>query len=219
MTFVLTRRCVEDDDSAVAVAVGHVDFIRACVDVDVSRPAEVIRIVTAAGLVPLADLQQPLAVRVVLQDHVIVGAVAADPDIVFVVDEDPVLLLGPAVGGYVPFSVLLVVGGSAPRAQHVAFPAELDYRWCGNAAIRVLRVLYGTCLVRGQGTRPLNDPDVVIAVDRDTGNLSEDPVVGQRSRPGRVDSIRRHVGPLGVGDARPGGISRCIRRIRRTARE
>ena len=39
----------------------------------------------------------------------------------------------------------------------------------------------------GQGARALVEPDVVLRIDEDAAGLAEDPVVGQRHAPHRVD--------------------------------
>ena len=53
---------IEDDDAAVAVAVGDVDLVGRRIDLDIRRAAEPVGVVAAAGLALLADLQQELAV-------------------------------------------------------------------------------------------------------------------------------------------------------------
>ena len=102
---------IEDDHPAVAVAVGHIQFVGLRVDQRLRRQPQIVRIVAALALIRLADLHQELAGLRELQEHAVVhrtgrrhlafigceggrllaAAVAADPDVAFVVDVDAVV--------------------------------------------------------------------------------------------------------------------------------
>jgi hypothetical protein len=69
----------------------------------------------------------------------------------------------------------------------VAVRRELDHRRRGLAAAAARRVEGGAFLVVGEGARPLDDPDMVLRIHRHPGHLAQDPVVGQRLRPERID--------------------------------
>ena len=224
---------VEHGDPAVAVAVGDIDLVGLDVDGHVGRPAETRGIGRAAGLVPPPDREQPLAFGGELQHDVIAAAVAADPDVVLVIDEDPMLLGGPALLGRIPEIVddrglfviavepcaLLHPGRTAPRADDFSGGVEGHHRGGGVAAFGGRRILHRPHLVGGQGAGPLNDPDIVLAVDRDARDLAQNPVVGQRLRPGRIDLVLRRVArSAGCGDA--GLVGGCAdpRVVGRTAR-
>ena len=66
----------------------------------------------------------------------------------------------------------------------------------GGAAVQHF-VAGGFCvralLVVEQGRRAVDDPDVVVAIGGDAGDLAEDPVAGQRLRPERLGPERRGV--------------------------
>ena len=94
---VCTRIGIEDNDSPVSVPVGNEHFIRLRVDGHVGGLTE-IRDVVAAGPAPaMSDLQQELARAVELEDLVFTRparATPGNPDVVTVVDVDPVLVVG-----------------------------------------------------------------------------------------------------------------------------
>ena len=121
---------VEDDDAAVAVAVGHVDLVGLGVDADVGRAAQARGVVAAAQRAGAPDLQQERPVARELQDLPVTLPIAADPDVVEVVDEDAVLLVGP----------LVAVAGAAPGLDDVALLVELDDGRRRHAALRRRRV-------------------------------------------------------------------------------
>src|SRR2546428_2061303 len=77
----------------------------------------------------------------------------ADPDVVLVIHEDPVLAQRPVVAG----------ARTAPRVQQVAIDVELEHGRRGGAAERARRGQGGAPLVLGQRARTLDDPDLVMA--------------------------------------------------------
>ena len=140
------------------------------------------------------DLLHELALARELEQHVVgsrrhpdlhVRVVAADPDVVLVVDVDAVLGVRP----------LPPLGRAAPRLQELAVLVELQDRWRG--------VVF---LFRRHRARPVQDPDVVVPVDGDRRGVAHDPVVGEPG-PRRVDFEHRHGGRrrriLGRGDGKP----------------
>src|SRR5207245_2806554 len=128
------------------------------------RTLHVLDIVAALALPRLADLHQKLARLRELQDHVVVEvagcrlafgrrsapsrapgstrrtgrgtAVAANPHIAFVIDEDPVIGLRPIVA----------FAGTTPVADEIARLVELEHRWRRLAAFRFhdTRAPFGT---------------------------------------------------------------------------
>ena len=129
------------------------------------------------ALAGLADLHHELAVHGEFEELAVLLAVAGEPDEIVAVDVDAVLALGP----------LVALAGAAPALQQVAGLVEHQHRRSGDAALGHGRILLGGALARRQRARPLDHPDAVEPVDRDAGDLPEDPVVRQRLRPQRVD--------------------------------
>ena len=117
---------VEDDHPAVAVAVGDIQFVGLRVDERLGGQPQILGIVAALALIGLADLHQELAGLRELQNHAVVdrpaaaillssaasggrllaAAIAADPDVAFVVDVDAVIRGRPvvALAGAAPMS-------------------------------------------------------------------------------------------------------------------
>jgi hypothetical protein len=168
----LVRPCVgvEHDDPAVSAVlpVRDIYLIRRGIDPHLRWPAKVRRVVVAAALSQTTDLQQELPVAGELHDVGVLRAAGTDPDVALVVHGDPVFHRGPFVA----------LAGSAPRTHHVALGIELDHRRSRHAAFRRRRIGYRRLLVVRQGSRPVEDPDVVARVYGDTANLSENPVFG-----------------------------------------
>ena len=189
----------------VQVAVGDVRLVGRGVDEDLGDAAEVLQVV-AVGLpgrlavVPrrpprpgLAELHEELAVLGELQNLRVVTAVAADPDVPLVVDRDAVVRLGP----------LVALAGAAPGVQQVAGLIELEDRRRRNAALlrrlRIGRRAHLRPLVQGHAAA-VDDPDVILRIDRHADRRAEQPVVRQRLRPHRIDlKPRGHRGLLGLG--------------------
>ena len=116
----------------------------------------------------------------------VVVAVAGDPDVALLVDVNAVLGLRPFVARARP----------APAPEQLAVGGELQHRRRRDAAARLGRILLRALLVVDQRRRPVDDPDVVLAVDGDAGDLAEDPFVGQGLGPERING---ELGRLGVG--------------------
>ena len=90
---------------------------------------------------------------------------------------------------------IIAFPGSAPECSS---PRRVEFhdRRRGHAAFRPRRVLRRALLVLGQRTRPMNDPDMVLRIDRDAADLAHDPVVGQRLGPERIDLEFRDIAGL-----------------------
>jgi hypothetical protein len=130
----------------------------------------------------VADLQQKPPGFGELQDVGVLGAVAADPNVVFVVDEHAVLVVGPLVIGRWP----------APRLQKVSGQVEFKDGRRRDAAIGLRRVESRVLVVVVQSSGAAVYPNMIVRVDKDTADLTEHPVVRQRLRPGRIRFEPRH---------------------------
>ena len=167
MALVLAGVGVEDDDAAVAVPVGHEDLVRLGVDANVGRAAKPRRVVAPAERPRAADLHQECPVARELEDLAVALAVAADPDVVHVVDEDAVLFVRPVEA----------VGRTAPALDDVTLLVELEHRRRRRATLGGRRVELGATFALAQRPRPLQHPDVIARVDRDANDVAEQPVV------------------------------------------
>src|SRR5438067_2633411 len=85
------------------------------VDLHVRRAAEQSGRIAAARLPGAADLHEELPVGRELDELVVLGIVAADPDVALPIDIDAVLVLGP----------LVALTRPAPGAQQIALAVEL----------------------------------------------------------------------------------------------
>ena len=129
-----------------------------------------------------ADLHQELAVLGELEQVRVLLAVAADPDVALVVDVDAVVGLRPFVAR----------SGAAPGAHQVALGIEHEHRRRGSTALGNGRIeLSATLVVMQPAGAAMDDPDVVLLVDPDADGPAEQPVVGQRLRPQRIDLEHR----------------------------
>src|SRR5262249_33438520 len=106
-----------------------------------------------------------------------------EPDVVVLVDENAVLGLRPVV----------TFARTAPGAVKLAVLIELEHRRGRCAALGGWRVLHRAFFIVDQGRWPLDNPDVVVPVDRDVRHLAEDLVAGQGLGPEGVDLKERHV--------------------------
>jgi len=76
--------------------------------------------------------------------------------------------------------------------DHIAGLVEHQHRRRRRAAFRLRRVLFGRALAFAERARAVHNPDIVVAIDRDAGYLTEQPVVRQILRPERIDLELRH---------------------------
>ena len=182
------RRGVQHRDAAAAVAVGEVGLVGFAVEGQLGDPVEA-RLAVAVrrpGL-RLAVRSQEFAVARELQDVGVVRPVSADPDVVHVVDRDPVVRAGPHV----------LVGGASPRVDEVALGIELEHRGRGPAAFPDRRVGVGPAFGALGEVAAVHDEHMVARVDTDPDGRPEHPVIRQLVRPEWIDF--EHGGLDGVG--------------------
>ncbi len=184
---------VDDDDAFVLVAVGDVGLVGLRVDEHLRHAAEALEVVAADALPLPPDLHEELAVARELQEVRILVAVAANPHVVLVVDEDAVVRGRPLVAG----------GGTAPVPDEVACGVELEDRRCLGTARPGRRILVGGGFGGRERVVAVHDPDMILGVDAEPDHLAEHPVVRQGFGPERIDLelrrldggpvLRRHV--------------------------
>src|SRR6516225_8484191 len=148
----------------------------------------------------MTDLHQELAVLRELQDHVVVEAasagdlclvatpsrapaVAPNPHVAFVIDRDSVIRGWPIV----------TFSGPAPAPDEISFLIELQNGRSSRAALRYGRVRRGVQFAALERALPMNDPDVVLTVDRHADGHAEEPVIRQRLRPKGIDFKHRRL--------------------------
>src|SRR5205823_14528013 len=95
------------------------------------------------------------------------AAVAANPHVAFVVDGDAVVRVGPVVA----------LPRSAEMADQRAGRIELENRRRRRTALRRRRVGRRVHFARLERAGAMDDPDVILRVDRDADRLAEDPLV------------------------------------------
>src|SRR2546423_6450636 len=149
-------------------------------------------IVRAAAKPWLADAQHELAVAREFVDMPAGGLdVVADPDEIIVVDMDAVTVVAP----------LVVRAVAAPALHHLAVLVEFDHRRRRHAAFDVA-VGRGALFAGVEGARTLVDPDMILRVNGDAADGTDDPVVRKRLRPGGIYGEFRH-------SLRRGGCDQC----------
>ena len=127
------------DDALVAVAVGDVRLVGLRVDEDLRDAAEVLGVVAAAALALAARTASGTCRPRELQDVRVLVAVAADPDVVLVVDRDAVVRRRPlvALAGTAPVADELPAGSNSSTGgafeQHDAGRRVLVGRGFGRA--------------------------------------------------------------------------------------
>ena len=147
------------------------------------RPSRV-GVVAAAGRAELADRQHRLAVLGELEDGAVVWRCCRRSR------------RSPAWSTWMPCSLAThgVAVGEAPALDEVAVGVELHDRRRRRAAFVARRLQRGAFLVVGERARPLQHPDMVVGIDGDARHLAQQPVVGQRLGPERIDLELRRVG-------------------------
>ncbi len=178
---------IEYHNTAIAIAVRHIDLLGDRIDRNVGRRAEMIGRIAVRTGDRLADLQHEPAVHGELEDLAVVLVVAGEPDEIVVVDVDAVLALRPIVTGPRP----------APVADEIPRGVEHQHGRRRSAALGLRRILLGRALALVERAGPLHHPNMVESVDPDAGHLPEQPVVGQRLRPERIDHELRDTADLG----------------------
>jgi hypothetical protein len=124
----------------------------------------------------MPDLHEEFALVRKLQYLVILLGASAQPDVVFVVDEDSVLRGR-------PFPAL---ARTTPGLEELSVRVELDDRWGGNTALRLWGLERGTLLAIRNGRWAVEDPDVVVGIDSQPADLAGYPLIWQRLRPKRI---------------------------------
>src|SRR5262249_19687440 len=152
-------------------AVTDIELIVCGIDRQVGGAAEILCVGAAAALAPVAELPQELALRRELEDLVVLLAVSSQPDIVFRIDND-------AVFGRRPFVAL---PGAAPWCEQFAVLIELEPRGRRDAATRGGRRHGGAgeTLFLLQRARPVQSPDVIMAVDGHPADRADRPLLGE----------------------------------------
>src|SRR6185437_2131442 len=125
----------------------------------------------------LADLQHEFSVLGKFQHLAVVVAIAAEPDEALVIDIDAMLVLEPVIA----------LARATPGAQHVPFLVKFDHRRRRHAAFGAWWNERRRLFIIGERARALDDPDVVLRIDRYACSLPHDPVVGERFGPRSVD--------------------------------
>jgi hypothetical protein len=126
------------------------------------------------GLTMVADLKQKFAGFGEFKDLRVFVTVAADPHVVIGINKDPVLVVWP----------LIALSRAAPCLHHVPRLVEFDHGWGGRAAVPFA---IGTVfIVVRESAWAMDDPDVVVRVDRNSRDLTEHPVIRKRLRPIRI---------------------------------
>src|SRR5262249_15782174 len=93
VAFELAGVSVNHGHAFVEIAIGAVGFVGLRVNEDFGYSPEILRVVAASVLALMTELRQELAVLSELQDMGVVRAIAADPDVTFVINGDPVVRL------------------------------------------------------------------------------------------------------------------------------
>ncbi len=174
VSFVLSGVCVIHDDAFVQVPVGDVDLVGSRIEVDIGRIAQVCRMVTAAGLAELAQLEEKLTVRRELEHQV---PAAADPDVPFVIDVEGVLAhrVRMLVDARETLTVHAVEPGmtlvsSTPGANEVSLLVEFQ-----DGRSRDLALVFDLVAVVVGG---MQYPDVVTRIDGDAPHDTQPPLLG-----------------------------------------
>ena len=157
-----TGSAIEYCDPAVGVAVRGIDLLRGNIDGDVGRRAEAGSGIAVVTLALLADLQHEFALHREFEELPILFAVAGEPNKVGVVDENAVLALRPLESG----------ARAAPVADQIAGLIEDQHRRCSDAALCLRRALLGGTLARSECARSVHDPNTIISIGSDAGDLS-----------------------------------------------
>src|SRR6266508_3151402 len=147
IAFELAGVSVNHGHAFVEVAIGDVGFVGLRVNEDFGHSPEILRIVAAAVLALMTELREELAVLSELQDVGVVRAVAADPDIAFVIYGDPVVRLRPFVA----------LSRTTPVPDQIAGLIEFE-NWRGLRAAGAGLLIRGG-FIRRERVGPMNDPD------------------------------------------------------------
>jgi hypothetical protein len=97
MPFILSGIPIEDDDAAIIVTIGNIDFVRGRILVDLGWSPEVLRVVAPVMLALMTYLQEELPSPVELQNLRVRASLGANPDVLLGVDRDAMVALRPFV--------------------------------------------------------------------------------------------------------------------------
>src|SRR5271166_5375227 len=84
---------------------------------------------------------------------------------------------------------VIALARPAPGAQECAVLIEFENRRSRLAALRPRWIEGSRLFVFRQRQRTLNDPDMIVFIDRNAGGLAHDPVIRQGLRPGSIDRV------------------------------
>ena len=137
----------------------------------------------------MADLHQKFSALAKLQNLCVTLAITTDPDIAFVID-------GNAMVGDRP---LVAFSFTAPVANEVAPLIELQNGWSRETARGGRWICQRVSFLLRKRFGPMNDPDVVLSINRDANGRTDAPMVRQWLRPQRVHlkHWRLHAGGFG----------------------
>src|SRR5215471_9088323 len=152
MAFVDAGIGIENDDTTVEISVGDKQLVCFRIDEQSRRPTEICRVVAAAIFSSMADLQKQLPFGRELQDLVIFPGIAAEPDIVFVIDENPML------GG----KPLVTLSWPSPRLKELSVRVEFQHSGRRSAALGLRRIQGSGLLSVRNGSGTMEDPDIVV---------------------------------------------------------
>ena len=174
-----TGRHVDYRHAMIAIAVGQIGLVGGGIDPDLGHTGVVGLAAAVDSETGLADLKKEAPVAREFQDVRIAFSVPSDPDVVHVIDRDPVIRRRPGVAGARP----------SPVADNHAVGIELqDGRRRHAAGLCNGRVECRRNLARGQrGPAAMHDPDVVPGVNANPDGRTQDPVIRQWAWPEGVD--------------------------------
>src|SRR6266849_4794284 len=181
---------IDDGHPVVAVPVSDVRLIVRVIDEDFCELMKGPGVIAAGVRVREPELLDELAVLGTLQDFVVVDVIAADPHVTLAVDGDAMVRDRPVV----PLT------GAPEMTQQVARLIELEDRRRGFAAFALGRVLLRPTLGPiERGAAAVNNPHVVLRIDRHADRRAEQPVVRQWLGPQGIDFKPRSLsGALGL---------------------
>src|SRR5579864_3322210 len=168
---------VEHDDAPIEVPIGEVNLVSLLVQIDPGRAAEDgrVRIIHGRGG-RMANLQNKFPLARELDCLTVFSAVAGNPNVSGMVDEDAVLRTRPVIAGT----------RSAPGFEKIALGIKYENRRRGNAAFGSRGSLGRAEIILRVRTRTLQHPDMVLPIHGHPADLAHDPVVRQLFWPGRI---------------------------------
>src|SRR5215469_8294927 len=215
MTLIFPGPVIEYDHATITVSIGNVNFICFGVEPGFRGTLQVSDVIAALALAGFADLHQKLSLWRELQDHAVMerrtravcrippsgahrvayrarcrtgSTVATDPDVAIRIDRNSVHRVRPIVS----------LAGPSPVTYQIARLVELQHRGRRGATIGGRRILRRIGFHSFQGSRAVNNPDMVLCIDGDPDDISHDPMIRKRLRPERVNLETRSLGFRGL---------------------